>query len=239
MTILKTNVVNLLKQEINQRIPKLIWQTAKSVPHQNSHILIKSFIDLNPDYEWLFMDDARCDQFIKDNFNQQFYTMYKSLPYGVMKADVWRVAVVYVYGGVYVDTDCECVKPISTWLKPTYSLIVGEEMDNGDLYNCIFAAEPRHPALLNVLNTFIELYESPNFMKDKNTPIQNFGQYGFSSGVLEYYDQDKTSITIIKKQDNVFSTINKYDNSCIIHHVASFAWKNNYDSWRKAQRQLK
>lgn len=237
MTISKTNAVNLLKQEIEQRIPKLIWQTAKSAPHQNSHALIKSFIDLNPDYEWLFMDDARCDQFIKDNFNHQFYDMYKSLPHGVMKADVWRVAVVYVYGGVYVDTDCECIKPISTWLKHDDTLIVGVEVDNGDLYNCVFASIPRHPALLQVLNLFVELYNSPYFLNGCETEIQNFGQYGFSHAILEY-SKTNDDVKIIPKNDNIF-TMNKYDTSCIIHHIASLKWTNNYDSWRRIERKTK
>lgn len=238
MTILETSVVNSSKQETSQKIPKLIWQTAKSEPHPNSHELIKSFINLNPDYEWSFMDDSRCEQFIKDNFNQQFYDMYKSLPHGVMKADVWRVAVVYVYGGVYVDTDCECIKPINTWLKHDDSLIVGEEMDNGDLFNCMFASEPRHPALLSVLNRFMELYNSPQFLDGSELQIQNFGQYGFSNGVLRYYKENPDGIKIIPKHDGIF-TMHKYDTSCIVHHVASLSWRNSYDSWRKQQRVLK
>lgn len=238
MTILKINDVNSLKQEIDQKIPKLIWQTAKSEPHPNSHDLIKSFINLNPDYEWLFMDDLRCEQFIKDNFNQEFYNMYKSLPHGVMKADVWRVAIVYVYGGIYADTDCECIKPISEWLKPDDRLIVGVEMDNGDLYNCIFAAESKHPALLSVLNKLVDLYNHPNFLKAKDTPIQNFGQYGFSTAILDYYKENPNDIKIITKQQNIFSTIHKYHTSCVIHHVASLKWRDNYNSWRKEQRKL-
>lgn len=238
MTILETSAVNSLKQETSQKIPKLIWQTAKSKPHPNSHDLIKSFIDLNPDYEWLFMDDSRCEQFIRDHFNQEFYDMYKSLPFGVMRADVWRVAVVYVYGGVYVDTDCRCIKPINEWLKPEDSLIVGEEMDNGDLFNCMFASIPKHPALLSVLNRFVELYNSPYFLDGSELQIQNFGQYGFSNGVLRYYKENPQDIKIIEKKTGVFSTTDKYDDTCIIHCVASLSWGNGYDSWRKQQRKL-
>jgi mannosyltransferase OCH1-like enzyme len=59
-------------QEQNQKIPKLIWQTAKSIPHIKSHQYIKTWIDKNPGYEWLFMDDVRCNQFIKGIFIQIF-----------------------------------------------------------------------------------------------------------------------------------------------------------------------
>jgi mannosyltransferase OCH1-like enzyme len=248
--------VNLLNVETNQKIPKLIWQTAKNVPHSNSHSLIKTWINKNPDYQWLFMDDIRCDKFIKDNFNNEFYNIYKSLPYGVMRADVWRVAVVYVYGGVYVDTDCECKVPINTWLSKDNELIVGVEVDNGALMNFAFASTAKNPALLSVLNQFVELYNKEWFMSKKFiTPIQNFGQFGFSNGILRYFNlSDKhkmklggntnyyneqpevvNSNTKFILQQNKQFTNGNYNSSYITHHVASLSW-SNYNSWRKDER---
>ena len=248
--VLNKNAMNFLNLE-TQKIPKLIWQTSKSTPHYNTHSLILSWINKNPDYEWLFMDDELCDTFIKDNFNNDFYKMYASLPIGVMKADVWRVAVIYVYGGLYVDTDCECVKPINTWINNNDELIVGVEVDGGDLLNYAFAAMPKHPALLSVLNRFYELYNDNNFMKDKTSPIQNFGQYGFSDGVLRYYgmndkelmklggisnyyNENTNNVRFILQQDKQF-TNEIYPTSLIVHHAASLKWRN-YNSWRLEQR---
>lgn len=244
-------------QSATQKIPKLIWQTSKSSPPQQAYPLIKSWIDLNPDYKWLFMDDVRCDNFIKDNFNTEFYAMYKSLPYGVMRADVWRVAIVYVYGGVYVDTDCKCITPISTWLNSTDELVVGVEVQGGDLLNFAFASTPKNPALLSVLNRFYELYNSSTFMdKDTVTPIQNFGQYGFSDGILRYFsmnDKDsmllggrtnyynenesvkKSNTKFVLQQDKRF-TNGIHNTSYITHEVASLRWTSGYSSWRKEQR---
>jgi hypothetical protein len=252
------NEKNLSNSEQNQKIPKLIWQTAKDYPHYQSHNLIKSWINKNLDYQWLFMDDNRCNQFIGDNFNQEFYTMYKLLPFGVMKADVWRVAVVYCYGGVYVDTDCECNVPIDTWLNADDELIVGVEVENGALMNFICASTPKNPALLCVLNQFVELYNKQWFMsKNLPTPIQNFGQFGFSNGILRYFDFDnENSMTLggktnyyneqhnvkqsntkfILQQDKKF-TNGFYENNYITHHVASLSW-NNYESWRKDQQKF-
>lgn len=237
MIILKTNDVNLLPLDQNQKIPKLIWQTAKSIPHPQSHQYIKTCIDKNPEYEWLFMDDVRCDQFIKDNFKQEFYDMYRSLPYGVMRADVWRVCVVYVYGGVYVDTDCECVIPLKQWIN-NHSLIVAEEVPNGDLANFAFAAEPRHPALLSSINRFVEIYNSEWFMdKTTSTPIQNFGQYGFSDGVKRHLKENNNPNDKVFKYTEQRFTNTKHKESYIAHHVASLSW-SNYDSWRKDQKRF-
>ena len=223
--------------EQNQKIPKLIWQTAKSIPHHNSHEYIKTWIHKNPGYEWLFMDDFRCDKFIKDNFNQEFYNMYKSLPYGVMRADVWRVCVVYVYGGIYVDTDCECVVPIHQWVN-NHSLVVAQEVPNGDLANFAFASEPKHPALLSAINMFVEIYNSKSFMsKSTATPIQNFGQYGFSEGVKRYLNTYNDINNKVLTYNEQRFTNGKTENSYVAHHVASIYW-NNYDSWRNQQKEF-
>lgn len=244
-----------LKNEMPIKIPKIIWQTYKHFPPQNSKTNIESWINLNPDYIWMYMDDFRCSKFINENFSSQFSSMYNSLPLGVMKADVWRVAVVYVYGGIYTDLDCKCLKPISSWLNYEDELVVGVEMDNGDLLNYIFAARPKHLALLNVLNCFMELYHSSNFLdKNTKTPVQNFGQYGFSNGILRhfgvnteelkrkggtsnYYNElskvkeEKTKF--ILKQNNIFSHESS-ENTAVLHEIASLKWKN-YNSWRKEQ----
>lgn len=242
------------------KIPNILWQTYRSsdIPAQ-AKPLIKSWLDSNPNLEWYFMDDARCDQFINDHFDQEFYDMYKSLPVGVMRADVWRAAVIYVYGGIYADTDCHCMVPISTWIAPTDRLVVAVEVSNGALANFVFAAEPKHPAILSVLNNFLKLFKSSNFLNSQsNTPIQDFGQYGFSAGILDYYSLNDPGLMhrggttnfynevpavqadctkFILQQDNRIT--NGYAaTSYVAHAVASFSWSRTpgYASWRVEQK---
>lgn len=242
-------------------IPLQLWQTYKSKALPLKAVpLVQSWKNKNPNLKVNFMDDGQCDQFIKENFDDQFYKMYASLPFGVMKADVWRVAVVYINGGIYADTDTDCIVPISQWINPDDKLIVAVEQPNGALANFIFAASPKHPALLHVLNTFTEFYNSPNFLdKNTDTPIQNFGQHGFSYGILSYYNlQDSESMVkggttnyynenskvqaeqtkFILNQDSRIT--NGYTpNTYVAHVVASMSWvRFGYDSWRKQQKRV-
>jgi hypothetical protein len=227
----------LVKQ--NNKIPKLIWQTAKSTPHHSARKFIESWDLLNPKYQRILMDDERCDSFIKDNFSPEFYKVYASLPMGIMRADMWRVAVVYIYGGVYADIDCECVVPLDTWLAD-YSLVVAVETDNGELSNFFFAATPKHPALLSVLNRLLELVPGDGPLENNNLFVQNFGQYGFSDGILQYY---KTPGQVKKDNTRFFTkteqriTNHIHPTSYVAHYVASENWVG-YDSWRKEQANL-
>ena len=186
------------------------------------------------------MDDSECDVFIQTHFDDEFYGMYKALPFGVMKADVWRVAVLYIHGGIYADTDCECMVPVTAWMNPEHKLILSQEHPTGEIANFAFAAEPNHPALKCVLDLFLDLYKRPNFLDPTvPTPIQNFGQYGFSHGMMEYckHAVDNYNIKVFQFHEHKF-TNGVSPNNYITHYVASMRWKRDYDSWRIQQKKV-
>jgi mannosyltransferase OCH1-like enzyme len=185
------------------------------------------------------MDDQKCEQFINDHFSPEFVEMYRSLPYGVMKSDVWRIAIIYIYGGVYADLDTQCIKPIESWVRD-YELVISYEPPTADgIANFTFAAIARHPALLICLHRLMDRYNDPNFLdklKPTGIPIQNFGQLAFAMGIKEYinlnHDDDKVKLFSIA--DNAFTPI--LDERTIVHHqTASTFWDSNYASWRKQQ----
>jgi mannosyltransferase OCH1-like enzyme len=238
-------------------ISNLIWQTYKTKePPVDSVFAIKTWINKNPEHEWFYMDDNLCEQVIKDNFNDDFYKMYISLPFGVMKSDVWRCAIIYLYGGIYADCDCYCLVPVKNWNIESYDLVIGVERDNGSLLNFVFGAAPKHPAIYSVLEKFLKLYNSPSYLnKNEPTPIQNFGQLGFSEGILNYYNINSFEQRIQGGTSNYYNTIKKVQeektkffiylenrfsahknqDTFVFHETASVSWKNNYNSWREEE----
>ena len=62
------------------------------------------------------------------------------------RADLLRYEIIYAFGGVYVDTDMECIRPLSPLFGSNVTLVVGRE-DNFQINNAIIAARKRHPAL--------------------------------------------------------------------------------------------
>lgn len=235
-------------------IPKIIWQTYKDkTPPQQFNKHIETWLKKNQDYQWYYMDDLKCDKFIQDHFSDEYYEMYKSLPLGVMRADVWRVAVVYVYGGVYVDMDTECLQPIDSWLIPDKDLIIGVENSIGSLNNFVFAATPKHPALLHVLNTFLKFYQCKIYLRGTSTPVQDFGQNGFSEGIIEYYNlthgegYDYNNNPKVTQEKTYFYshhsqafTSTPTEKTFVKHIIMSEKSLNNplYESWRKQQRDI-
>lgn len=224
-------------------IPKIIWQTYKTYyPPVELLDSIKSWLILNPQHQWYYMDDLKCEEFILDHFSIEFINMYKSLPFGVMKSDAWRIAVVYIYGGIYCDTDTICLKPIDEWITDKDLVISIEPHTQNNIANYCFAATPKHPALLFCLEQLIINYNSDNFM-DKITatgsPIQNYGQHAFDYGIKKYFNHDLSNIDsntkIFSIEDNAF-TPTPTNHSLVHHQTASIFSNSSYESWRKEQK---
>jgi hypothetical protein len=72
---------------------------------------LKSFNMVAQSESLVFYDDLNCEEFIESEY-PEFLQTYLSYPEGILRADIWRVLVLYKYGGVYADIDVECVKPI-------------------------------------------------------------------------------------------------------------------------------
>lgn len=69
---------------------------------------------INPKYKTRFYDNEASRNFVSENF-PQFLTLYDDLDENVMRADLWRYLVLHRYGGVYLDFDVECKRPIDEW----------------------------------------------------------------------------------------------------------------------------
>lgn len=233
-------------------IPKIIWQTYKTeYPPIVSAECVRSWTSANPGYEWLYFDDAACDKFMRDHFTQDYYQMYASLPFGVMRADMWRVAIVYVYGGFYADLDTYCHTALDNWVG-NEDLLVSVETAQGSICNYFFGASPKHPALLSALNAFKDCYNSPNYLNREYvtaTPVQNFGAHAFSDGILKYYRaNDPASMALGGTHYNTLDSTARFlvygdhevapwpdGRTRVSHQTGSVFWKDGYDSWRDRQ----
>jgi mannosyltransferase OCH1-like enzyme len=158
-------------------IPKIIWQTYKDSFDQLQPYMvdaINTWKNLNPDFEYRYMDDIQAAEFILNEYGQEWHNIFVNLPVGVMRGDLWRYMIIYKYGGVYADLDTECLNPINTWLNEDYDMIVCPETD---IHYCqwTFAASAGHPVLKSVLDIIKERllnpeYGSPHFVHTHTGP---------------------------------------------------------------------
>ena len=95
----------IYQKEYNQIIPKTIIQTYAHNKYQNilHYNAVQSFLELNPEYSYVFYNNDDCIQFIKDNFDESVMMAYNHLRPNAYKADLFRYCYMYIHGGCYFD----------------------------------------------------------------------------------------------------------------------------------------
>jgi hypothetical protein len=128
-------------------IPKLfhwIWFGVEPIPDQHQR-WIQGWLDLHPGWQHRIWTDANRPTFVNeaqflaaDNFS--------------LKANVARYEIVQRFGGVYLDTDFECLKSIEPLLDGVEAFIASEDPDSlGHLNVAILGATPGHPWMAELI----------------------------------------------------------------------------------------
>ena len=129
-----------LNRESNIAIDSKLWQTfrwKKLIKKAEKARL--SWLDLNPSLSFEVWMDEMVDNFVRQFFGRDLYSLYQSFPLGVMKADFWRYAILFAEGGIYADVDTICRKEIDKWFPPR------AEKEEGESLSCKY-----HPGMSNM-----------------------------------------------------------------------------------------
>lgn len=156
----------------------------------------------------------------KDNFPITYKYIKKLLSKKkvvyAMIADLMRLEILYHYGGIYIDTTMECVKPldfISNYLKKYPFIMSNEENcglrcrgNNGMLFisNSFIASVPKYKVLERLLSD--KYLESIDFRLPANIAT---GPYYVRTGIkdimmLSYYQLNMYIHSLLKKRILVF-----------------------------------
>jgi inositol phosphorylceramide mannosyltransferase catalytic subunit len=152
-------------------IPKTIFQTFKTsdLPFITQwHI--KRMKKRNPEYDYQFYDDSRIDKFIKEEYGNDIFELYKRINIGAAKADFFRYAILYKKGGIYLDIDSLLLKKLDDFILPEDRAVISFE-DNKEKKEDIYiqwalAFEAGHPFLKQTLDMVIDNLKNNRFPND-------------------------------------------------------------------------
>lgn len=150
------------------KIPKIIhycWFGGKEIPDDLQNC-IKSWKKILVDYEFVRWDESNFD--LTQN---QFALEASQLKKWAFVSDYVRLYALYNYGGIYLDTDVEILKPLDPFLghsffsgfenpKQVASSIIGAEKGNGWVFE-----------LLNYYKNKSFITESGSFHNEPNTKM--------------------------------------------------------------------
>jgi mannosyltransferase OCH1-like enzyme len=207
-------------------IPKILIQTwkTKKLPVEFAE-WSSSWKKKNPEFTYIFFDDGDCFRFIFKNY-PEYLDLYESLS-NIERADIFRYLALHHYGGVYVDMDTNCFKPIGPLLElfPN-SVITGIEYNEPIQYLQWFIASPKGSKVM------LELVDEVN----RRSWLKPFKMLTLTDNELVYYTTGPVMFThVLKNSTESIAVLEKgrlgcYDqklidgNSYLQHHFAS-SWK--------------
>ena len=121
-----------------RNIPKIVWIASYHKPKiKPNHI-----VDLetkNPDWKINLVGKDDIYSFMEQHFKNTSLLYAFNLINPVLKAaiiDVWRQAVLYIHGGVYLDFDVVCHRPFDEFIFENDTIILGQE--KGHMYSNLY-----------------------------------------------------------------------------------------------------
>ena len=129
------------------------------------NFVLERWEHLSPDYKAELHKDDQCIDFLNNHFNHRIGDLFKSIPRGMYKADLWRLCKLYKEGGVYADVDLVPHLNINDLDKDVtfYSCL---SKDNASIFQAFMVnfGGPKSPLILHFIISFIfnKAYEYNN-----------------------------------------------------------------------------
>jgi hypothetical protein len=174
----------ILLPKIKRTIPPHIYLTWRdnTLPPK----VMKNWKTLNPSFEISLYTDDDCYKFLFHTFSKDYADYFKEIPFGPIKADWWRICILYANGGVYVDADVEPLGiPFDAILHDCTSFTcIGNTNDH--VFQAIMAFPANDPILKECITL---LYNKRSMVQNYlHQNMNDFHFYGFLSGTLDMYN---------------------------------------------------
>ena len=157
LLITKPDFIIDYQKEYDQLIPKKIIQT---YAHNNYHNImhynaVQSFLEMNPEYEYIFFNNEDCIQFITENFDEDVLYAYNHLIPNAFKADLFRYCYIYINGGCYFDNKYIPRKPLKKLINQNDKNVYCQDRYPKLIFNSVIISIPKQDYLKNIIKNIV------------------------------------------------------------------------------------
>ena len=167
VTIKSTNFE--IKDFYNSVIPLNLYLTwsIKQLPIKMQENVDRMRI-VNPEFNIQIFDCDERREFIQNNFPEDILVAYDTLKPGAYKADLWRLCILYINGGIYIDIKLNCInnfKFIALTEKEHLVIDLPFNIKVGEigLYNALLVSKPKNKLFLRCINKISENVKNKNY----------------------------------------------------------------------------
>jgi mannosyltransferase OCH1-like enzyme len=213
------------------KIPKIIHQSYTNKVNSKLFPVISSWKEMNINYEYKYWNDEECYQVIKENFNSSVVDAYNMLYAGAYKSDIFRLCILYLYGGIWTDISSVCEVSLDNIIHNENLIIVKDTKDTqqtyGNIYQAFIICESKSPIIKYILdftvNRVIKNVDFNNTYSQFNTDtIAVTGPTIFAMALNIFINRGPT--TIFKENEIV---INDNRITLFQHNPGEIVFNNN------------
>lgn len=221
-----------------RKIPRKIFQSyATSNVKSNMWRAIQSWQSNNPNYEYHYFDDQDCDEFMRREFDGDTYRAYDSLIPAAFKCDLWRLCVLYKYGGIYADISMECLRSIDDMITDEDLIVIRDSPTNQSyIYQAFIASEPKNPSIWRIIKHTVEIVLSQRLEYGRKgincLMITGPGVFGRALNMSLNKERDRRYILGKFDYDDVIFKVLDFRNSRIIDGDIEYI-NAKYQNWHK------
>jgi mannosyltransferase OCH1-like enzyme len=166
---------------LGNSIPRIIHQVwlGGELP-QEYRRFTESWQRFHPDWKYILWLDKDAEEFPMQN--REFFEASNSLG---QKSDIFRYEILRKYGGLYVDTDFECLKPFDDLMYLDFFTSSGY-VDKVELYIGLIACIPNHPIVTRMVDEMKGVHEGNNIWDIFKTT----GSWRFTDIFFEVVNED-------------------------------------------------
>ena len=180
-------------------IPRILHQTWKNnnIP-PDLEAFRRAWQEHHPDWIYCFWSDRDIREFIRLRY-PWFLSVYDQYPEHIMRVDAVRYFIMSYYGGVYIDLDFQCLKPLDKLLEDKQIVVGLEPPAHLDLHfpeertlarivcNAFIASVPGHPFWEHVFKQLIAYHRAPS-------PLDATGPFLLTRAYESYAQKDDITV---------------------------------------------
>ena len=202
-----------ISHSYEQKIPKIIVQTGygnkfKNILHYNS---VLTFIELNPEYTYIYFDDVNARKFLRENFSSDINYAYDLLVPGAFKADLLRYCFLYNNGGCYFDCKQILKVPLKDFLDSDKTFVICNDVIDHALLNAVIFSTAKN----NIIEKTIKDCVYSIINKIGTTALDITGPVFFYRSIYDFINNDNLILKNNRPPNNFSDFNNDYYNNNI------------------------
>jgi mannosyltransferase OCH1-like enzyme len=219
---------------LKNNIPKIIHLLCKDKQMSSPNLIQVRM--LHPDWSICLYDDTDIQNIMKSEF-PVFIDRFNSFQTSIQRIDIFRMFIVYLHGGFYLDMDVFLMKPLDDLLDngivfseektlTAYEMQLSHHKYDVRIANYMFGGARKHPLLLHFALLALSNYSKP--VLQENDILETTGP-GLLTNFYHEQKEDYEGILLLKN-----NTLNCVKNcagqpSC---HFGDYARHYHNGSWR-------